>query len=562
MFLRSGAFLFILIVSVLSEVSGQTQEDLLPFPKELRAKVQFWTAIYTKYSTNQGLIHDSEDLSVIYEAVELPRNGDLGGVDIIRAQLRETIFNILRKRGENLTVQERKLLSKFPSGAGRARLLKATENIRFQRGQADRFKEGIRRSGYYLKHIEQILKEEGVPNFVKFLPHVESSFQENAISKFGAAGLWQLMPGSAKSWIRVGYEIDERLDPWLATKAAARHLKRDYKSLGAWPLALTAYNHGPGGVRRAVQSLGTTDIAEIAFNYSSPSFGFASRNFYVQFLAATEVAGNYRKYFGDLQLPEPLKFESFYLKQPTYVRALESQYVFTPEEFRRLNPGLRPPVMSGARPIPMGTLVRVPPNSKRTQTLVASLDKKAASAAVPKAKSELELRAALPKPKPQLAAAPFEESRFKLKDVAEGRGWIEVGMNETIAQLSEWLNVPLEDLRGWNGMDPLGQIRQGQRLLVKVAKVDIPEFEKQRADYHRQIREDFFARYEVTKLENYDVKRGENLWSLCYQKFEIPPWLLAEYNSTINLENLAPGQKLKIPTLREKNSEEIASSLN
>ncbi|MDB5038044.1 MAG: hypothetical protein JWQ35_1572, partial [Bacteriovoracaceae bacterium] len=277
------------------------ENETISIPTELRLKVEFWKAIYTKYTTTQGLLHDAEDLSVIYDAIELPRNGSTTSADELRYNIREKLFNIVRKRGENLTPEERKLLAHFPPGTTRTRLLQATENIRFQLGQADRFKEGIIRSGYYLKHIEKILHEEGLPDFIKYLPHVESSFQEYAISKVDAAGLWQLMEATGRGLgLKIDYAVDQRLDPWLATEAAAKHLKRDRNFLGTWPLAITAYNHGPGGVQKAVQTLGTTDISDIAFRYTSPTFGFASRNFYAQFLAAVEVASNYQRYFGEL----------------------------------------------------------------------------------------------------------------------------------------------------------------------------------------------------------------------------------------------------------------------
>lgn len=556
----SLAILFFATVSLHAELPSAyitAQSKNLPFPKALELKVEFWKAIYTKYGTNQGVIHDSEDLSIVYDAVQLPKFNDMGAVDRVRYEIREAIFNILRKQGRNLTTFERQILSKFPPQTTRARLMRATENIRFQRGQSDRFKEGVIRSGYYLKHIEKILAEEGVPDFVKFLPHVESSFQEYAISKFAAAGLWQLMPATGRMFLRVEYVIDERLDPWVATRAAARHLKRDFKALGAWPLALTAYNHGPGGVMRAVKSLGTSDIAEIAFNYESPSFGFASRNFYAQFLAAVEVASNYKRYYGELPVKKPIEFEVAKIERPVFLNDFAKKYEFSMDEFKRLNPGLRPPIMQNKRPIPVGIIIRVPPNSKR-QMLVASLDKAVIgkpSRPLPKASVAAELKASVTEKdlaKKAISSAPAVISKYAVRDLAEGRGWIEVMMGETISQVADWIATPIEQIREWNGMDGQGQIQQGQRLLLKFSNTSAAQFQTAREEYHQQLREDFFARYEVGKTEDYTVKRGENLWSLCYQKFDIPAWLLQEYNPKANLEVLAPGTKLKIPVLMEK----------
>jgi len=550
--------LLFFFLSPLMAQQGRSTASLYK-PAALHLKVEFWKAIYTKYDTNQGVLHDSEDLSVIYDAVELPRNGDLGGVDLLRNQIRETLFNILRKGGRNLTSEERHVLSRFPENPSRARLMRATENIRFQRGQADRFKEGIIRSGQYMPYIEKILAEEGAPDFVKYLPHVESSFQEFAMSKFSAAGLWQLMPTTARDFgLKVEYSIDERLDPWIATRAAARHLIRDVKRLGEWPLALTAYNHGPGGIQRAVRTLGTTDIAEIAFNYESPSFGFASRNFYAQFLAAVELASNYKKFYGNLPVKPAVKFETIKSDRAMFLVDFAKNYDFSIEEFKRLNPSFRPPIIQSKRPIPSGVTIRIPVGSKK-QVLVASLDKRIGRAEpVSKVKIESAMKSAVltnpnvAQPASSNAKLPKSSDPLGVRDLADGKGWIEVEFNETAAQMADWLKVDIDALRQWNGMDAASQIEQGQKLLVKFDKVGVSEFESARTDYHQQIQEDFFSQYEVIKTVEHVVQRGENLWSLCHQKFDVPTWLLKQHNPKVKLSEMSPGTKLIVPVVVEK----------
>ena len=91
-----------------------------------------------------------------------------------------------------------------------------------------------------------MLKRHGVPEEIAALPHVESSFNPEAYSKVGAAGLWQFMPSTAKRFMRVDGIVDERLDPYSATEAAANLMLYNYRLLGSWPLTVTAYNHGPG----------------------------------------------------------------------------------------------------------------------------------------------------------------------------------------------------------------------------------------------------------------------------------------------------------------------------
>ena len=110
--------------------------------------------------------------------------------------------------------------------------LDAIDRIRFQLGQADRFHEGLIRAAAWETHIARVLKQHGVPEEIAALPHVESSFNPFAYSKVGAAGLWQFMPSTAKRFMRVDGIVDERLDPYSATEAAANLMLYNYRLLG------------------------------------------------------------------------------------------------------------------------------------------------------------------------------------------------------------------------------------------------------------------------------------------------------------------------------------------
>ena len=100
--------------------------------------------------------------------------------------------------------------------------------------------------------------------------------------------MWQIMPATGRLYLRVNRNVDERLNVRAATLAAAQILRDNYEKLGTWPLAITAYNHGANGMRRAVDTVGTTDFGVIVQRYRGPLFGFASQNFYAEFLAALE----------------------------------------------------------------------------------------------------------------------------------------------------------------------------------------------------------------------------------------------------------------------------------
>lgn len=335
-----------------------------PSPPSLQPAVRFWTRIYTEVGTDGALIHDVDDLDVVYERVDFP--DELGGreVDSRYAATKEKYRDILRTlaggKRTDLTPDEERVLKLFPPGVSGERLRTAADSVRLQRGQANRFREGLVRSGAWAGHIERTLQRKGLPAEIVTLPHVESSYNPEAYSKVGAAGLWQFMPSTGRLYMRVDNVVDERMDPWKATEAAAELLRHNHDMLGTWPLALTAYNHGAGGLARAVRALGTNDIAEIVRRWDGAGFGFASRNFYTSFLAAHESSQNADRYFGPVRRQAPVDYRVVRLDKPFSVKTIQNALGVDLETIREHNLALRDAFWSGRRPAPAGITLRVP----------------------------------------------------------------------------------------------------------------------------------------------------------------------------------------------------------
>jgi membrane-bound lytic murein transglycosylase D len=344
--------------------SSAEVSDVFAHPPELEPDVRFWIRVYTEVTTDQGLLHDDWNLGLVYEVLRFDPADSPRQRERLVAQAKAHYAELLRRFAagatDNLTAHEKRILHAFGEKTTPAQFRDAIDRIRFQLGQADRFHEGLLRAQAYEANISRVLADRGVPAEIGALPHVESSFNPAAYSRVGAAGLWQFMPGTAKRYMRVDSLVDQRLDPYSATEAAANLMLYNYRLLGSWPLAVTAYNHGPGGLRRAQDELGTSNIAVIVKRYQGATFGFASRNFYVAFLAALEVDRNAEKYFGPLtHLPDA---QSIVVVLPDYipVDALAKAFKADLGALRVLNPALRPPIWNKARFVPRGYALRVP----------------------------------------------------------------------------------------------------------------------------------------------------------------------------------------------------------
>jgi membrane-bound lytic murein transglycosylase D len=274
------------------------------FPAEgLESRIDFWRKVFTKYGAEDVIVHDRFHVNLIYAVAT-----DATAKDIVRR-----VKDDLREIGDGLSTPE--ALSETASstleailGAGlepsRPLLEALLDGVHTQRGVTERFRGGIIRSGRYLESFQRIMEDNDVPAELALLPLVESSY-ENARSVAAAVGVWQFTRPTSRGYLIVRRSVDERLDPVKSARAAAKLLKSHYDVLGSWPLAITAYNHGRGGMLRAKAEHGA-DLPAIIDQYRSPLFGYASMNFYTEFLAAIDVYEHRQDYFGALALERPV----------------------------------------------------------------------------------------------------------------------------------------------------------------------------------------------------------------------------------------------------------------
>lgn len=293
-----AVIMFLGLAGYASSLGATVNNKNFPTYPAIQANVTFWEKIYTKYSTSEAVIHDRNNLTKIYEVIPIVDYLRPGAEQINKPLLdtakQKYIAILSRLAGGNppITKEEHRIAAMY-KGARKSQLQKASESIRVQIGQKERFREGVVRSGAYLPEIKRIFRSYNLPEELAYLPHVESSFNPDACSKVGASGLWQFTRTTGKQYLRIDHTIDERQDPFRASHAAAKFLKRNHSILGSWPLALTAYNYGTSGMARAKRDKGSYE--KIFLEYEEGYFKFASRNFYPEFLAAIRAAQKLEK---------------------------------------------------------------------------------------------------------------------------------------------------------------------------------------------------------------------------------------------------------------------------
>ncbi len=345
-------------------------DAVFPAPPELQPQIAFWRNVYSKWGRNRVALHDDRYLDLVYGVLTLP--GEIGEnqtpeqKDFVKGH-QENLRSILRQlefkvaANAPLTPAEQKLVAHIRASSGGPGAIAGTsERLRTQRGMRERFKRGLEISGRYDAAFRGVFREAGLPEDLAYLPHVESSFQNHAASSAGAVGMWQFMPGTARHFGMLNAAVDERRDPVASAQGASRYLGNAHDQLGSWPLALTSYNHGVGGIKRAQAAYGN-DIVAIARHYSGAGFGFASRNFYTEFLAARDIARSPQRFFPEgVRYEPPLNLDRVRLRQTVNTMTLATYYDVSPGELVSLNKAWNPAAQNGRIALPAGTLVWLP----------------------------------------------------------------------------------------------------------------------------------------------------------------------------------------------------------
>ncbi|MDH3716373.1 MAG: LysM peptidoglycan-binding domain-containing protein, partial [Gammaproteobacteria bacterium] len=401
--------------------------------------VDFWVSIFTRYTTDQGVLHDNRNLAVVYERVDLPakmsRRERQRNVAKRRKALQAVLRSLAGGKRDNLTAEQARVLALWPEGVSNETLSAATKRIRYQQGLKDRFRQGLMRSGQWRDYVEKEFRALGVPVELAALPHVESSYDPDARSHVGASGIWQFTRSTGRRFMRIDHVVDERNDPFAATRAAGKLLAYNYSISGNWPMAITAYNHGLAGVRRAMRQFGDEAYTDILRKYNGRTFGFASRNFYVAFLAAMQVDQNPQKYFPGVKADTPPDYATIELQAYIPASDLSSALGVTAKQLAAHNMSLQPTVWQGSKHLPKGFNIRMP--SSLLDAPIATL----------------------------VANVPVDDwQTSQLPDLFHT-----IARGDTLSQIAEAYDTRVSTLVALNGLSSSNRIRAGQRLRLPAA---------------------------------------------------------------------------------------------
>jgi len=507
-----------------SDAPAATLSALFPRSPAIASRISFWTRIFTEYSEDQIVVHDARYIDKVYAVLDVG-SASKKQINALNEVERTRISNVLlrlHKHGDNpagLSPEERKIYELWQDVDEVDKFTAAADRIHFQSGLRNRFATGIRVSRRHLAQMESIFHDEGIPVELTRLPLIESCFELRAYSYKGAAGIWQFMPATGRvHGLRVDTLIDERRDPILATRAAARYLEGSYRRLDSWPLAITAYNHGVGGIARAVRETGSSDIADLIERYRGPAFGFAGQNFYAEFLAALDVDSHPERYFGEVTFEEPQPTELIPMPRSIGLTTAARAAGVSREELAALNPSLgRRIVMSGAD-VPRGYKLRFPADSK----------------------ADFE-----DQPAPALAAAETD------RPASVGTHSVEPG--ETLSHIAESSGTSVSALAQHNGIHDARGLRAGQVIKVPSrdqAGIITASVQPSKADPDkRQLgsqRGGSTSSVETADAIRHRVSRGQTLSHIA-KKYGTSVSTLKRHNGIGNVRQLRTGQVIKVP---------------
>ena len=385
---------------------------------------------------------------------------------------------------------------------------------------------GLERAGLYSDMIRRVLREEGLPQDLIYLAQAESSFLPRSVSRAGARGIWQFMPGRGQEYdLKRTFWIDDRSDPEKATRAAAHHLRDLYGMFGDWYLVMAAYDSGPLNVIKAIERTGYADFWEL---YKRNTLPKETKN-YVPIILALAMVAKAPGMYGIHVTPEkPARFDIVRPGHSIDLRLVADATDSDVETLQFLNPALlrmtTPNDPAFALHLPAGTADRFRmeiaeiPTEKWTswrrhsvtagETLaVIAHEYRVTPAAILQANhldggDALDAGTRLTIPAPPPAASRVVSYRVQRGD--------------TLAGIADRFNVTVVELRRWNHLREDSKPARGARLRIypggMVSAERSPAAQKSspsESNLHASARP-----ISGDKTVHYTVKPGETLFSI------------------------------------------------
>ncbi|AZZ35829.1 lytic murein transglycosylase [Bdellovibrio sp. qaytius] len=326
--------------------------------EDMRGRVEFWKKIYSEVSENAGLFHDPDFPEFTFGEVNW---------EYIQNDKSLTASEKRKKIDALINYERIRIAAKHK--------IKDPRRLRLQTGLKERMQKALFLSGQYLPMMEEVFRKKGLPIELSRLPFVESSFNVYAQSKVGASGLWQIMPFVARPEGYIKSYYDKRNHPYYATLLAANMLEDNYRALKKWPLAISAYNHGLGGIKKMVRVSQSSYLPDlIGSEDRTKSWGFASENFYACFLAVLEVEKEAKSLFGDdLLKAKPLPMNRVVTAKAVSKKEALKYFDGSLAMLQKYNPHLNMSLLRKNKMIPSGVPLILPKKASTKLFRTASL---------------------------------------------------------------------------------------------------------------------------------------------------------------------------------------------
>ena len=343
-----------------------------PADKYILDQACIMVELYYRMDEEEVLVYDPEEPEVVFGKWSIRHLYQAQAEDsIVRIKrgIRRQVKALMDAPAAEWTPEQQKLRAHFPAAWSVAQAAASANRAVSKRGLRKAFRLSLERAYPYQALIDSAFRSQGVPTRLKHLAHIESWFNPEAVSKAGAAGIWQFLKSSGNPYMAINDRVDQRFDPYASTAAAARFLRRCHGQVNSWPLAIMSYNNGTGQILDAVKETGSRNASEIIQNYEAGGFGIISRNYYAMYLAASSLAERSEKLFPGLRKRPSQSFKIVKLEHEWTPQQLRILTGYSNAVIRRCNPALRPVVFERNLPVPEGFQLRLPAGLPTSQDL-------------------------------------------------------------------------------------------------------------------------------------------------------------------------------------------------